>query len=65
MLLVQVKELAIRSSDNVTVCCRVYSIDGKTWVSKPSDLKSYHKRLRNEKDGLQRCFERVDGELTD
>lgn len=65
MLLVQVKELKVRSSDDVTVCCRVYSLDGKTWVSKPSDLKSYHKRLRSEKDGLKRCFERVDLELVD
>ena len=65
MLLVQVKELAVKIGDDVTICCRVYSLDGKLWVSKPSDLKSYHKRLRSEQDGLRRCFERVDGELVD
>jgi hypothetical protein len=35
---------------------KVFSIDGKLWVSKPSDLKEFKSRRTHEKAICRKCF---------
>ena len=39
---------------------RVYSVDGKTWVSKARDALAWRKRISQERQELKRAFDAID-----
>ena len=51
MLITQIKVINLHGQP-----VKVFSIDGKLWVSKPSDLKEFKFRLTHEKAICQKYF---------